>query len=82
MSLSPLFPTSAKAERLFFFSEKSCNCLNITNMLGAYFYVSFATQKRKIISEGTQRALKPLVVLLTLSTQSKMAETLVVFKRV
>ncbi|MFA7091474.1 MAG: hypothetical protein WC149_06460, partial [Arcobacteraceae bacterium] len=41
------------------------------NMLGAYFYVSFATQKREIISEGTQRALKPLVVLLTLSTQSK-----------
>ncbi|PLY08555.1 MAG: hypothetical protein C0626_11905 [Arcobacter sp.] len=28
-------------------------------------------EKIKIISEGTPRALKPLVVLLTLSTQSK-----------
>jgi hypothetical protein len=27
-------------------------------MLGAFFYVSFATQKRKIIREGTPRALK------------------------
>jgi len=44
--------------------------------------MSFATQKRKIIREGTPRALKlRWWLFVTLSIQSKKAETFTVFKR-
>jgi hypothetical protein len=52
MSLS-LLPTSTEAERLvYLFGCQSClqakelQLFEHRNMLGAYFYVSFATQKR------------------------------------
>jgi len=53
MSLSPLFQ-HLKSRTFIFLFEKELQLFEHKNMLGAYFYVSFATQKREIISEGTR----------------------------
>ena len=70
MSLSHI-PTSTEAERLFYLFEKACNCLSKKICWEHIFLRVLQDRKDKTISEGTQRASKPLVVLLTLSIQSE-----------